>query len=579
MFRQIKSKSGFSLIEVIVVIAVVTIVFGGLFVAFEHSVKLISHSKAKMTALSLMTDRMESIRALPYDQVGTVAGIPSGAVPQNRIVNLNGLDFSERVLIEFVDDPADGVGGADSNGVLSDYKKIKIEYTWTIAGVPSSFSMSSVIVPRSIETTAGGGTLRVNVFNASASPLQGMSVRLINNTTAPTIDITRFTDASGAALFTGAPAASEYQIFVSSPGYSSDQTRQATTSLPNPNTLPVAVLESDVSTMNFQIDRLSTTTLKFYSSKTVNDVAELFDDMSGISSSTSVVINSGALELFQSAGVYDSSGQAWLNAVTPATIDNWGMVTVDSTLVANTDLRVQFYTSTNTADIIPDAVLPGNSLGFASKYIDLRSLNGTLYPTLVPRLSLYTSNTTVTPMIMELEISYVESQVPLVGEPIDIIGNKTIGTLADATPVPKYSISTTTNAFGIVSLYGIEWDLYRINMTGGPVVREACAANPFTVSPNSSTTVSITASPSTANNLRVVVKNGAGEQIIGSTVTLTRPAYSSTMTTGWCGQVFYSGLVNSADYDLNVSAPGYSTSTLDPFSVAGNTVQEIILAP
>jgi len=73
---------------------------------------------------------MEYFRSLPYNDVGVIAGFPAGTIPQNSTLNLNGINFSERVLVEYVDDDADGSTGADTNGIILDYKQIKLEYEW-----------------------------------------------------------------------------------------------------------------------------------------------------------------------------------------------------------------------------------------------------------------------------------------------------------------------------------------------------------------------------------------------------------------------------------------------------------------
>src|SRR3989344_5779907 len=220
LFRQ-KQSRGFSLVEVLVVIAITALVFVGLFAAFEYSLKLIAQSRAKMTALTVANDQ-----------------------------------------IEYIDDDADGIGAADTNGITTDYKQVKVSVEWTINGNTNEVFLVSNITPRSIETNVGGGTLRVNVFDADVQPLPGASVRVVNNTIVPNVDVTRTTDATGVALFGGAPAGPDYEIFVTGVGYSSDQTYMATTSLPTPITQPVAVVEADISTMNFFIDRTSELTVR-----------------------------------------------------------------------------------------------------------------------------------------------------------------------------------------------------------------------------------------------------------------------------------------------------------------------------
>jgi prepilin-type N-terminal cleavage/methylation domain-containing protein len=86
-----KHIHGFSLVEVIIVSAILLLVFGGLFSSFKYTLGLIANSKAKMTALALITDRLEYIRSLPYDAVGTIGGLPNRSIPQYRIIEQPGV--------------------------------------------------------------------------------------------------------------------------------------------------------------------------------------------------------------------------------------------------------------------------------------------------------------------------------------------------------------------------------------------------------------------------------------------------------------------------------------------------------
>lgn len=580
MYRKTPSyQSGFSIIEVLIVSVIILLVFGGLFTSFQYSLNLISDSRAKMTALTLVNDRLEFLRSLPYDDVGTVSGIPSGVIPQNRWVNLNGINFNERVLIEFVDDSADGQGLLDNNGVVSDYKRVKVEYSWFLNAATSTVYSTSTIVPRSIETTAGGGSLRVNVFDANVAPLQNIDVRLINYTTTSTIDVTKKTDASGTALFTGAPASSNYEIFVSAGGFSSDQTHQATTSLPNPTTLPVAILESDVSTMNFQVDRLSDLTIEVLTDKNIASVVEIFTDVSGLSATSAVRIASGELELFHDGVGYEPSGYVLLNTLTPSPNEGWMGAKITTTKPADTDIIVHFYTSTSTSDLISEADLPGNLAGFSGTYIDLSMLDVDTFPTLVAGIFLSTTNTANTPKVEDFTISYIDAKIPLTGSTLEVRGNKTIGTLADASLVYKYQTSEVTDADGEINLNDIEWDVYTALVDSSYVIAEACDEHPFSLLPNSNEKLSLLLSSASTNNLRVVVRDGFGNSVTDADVNLTRSGFAEDKVTGWCGQAFFGNLAGEIDYVLTVSATGYTTQILNPLDINGSLVQTVILAP
>ncbi len=578
-YARKKNTSGFTLIEVVVVIGLMVIVFAGLFAAFEYSLKLIAQSRAKMTALSLATDKVEYIRSLPYNDVGTVSGIPNGAIPQNRTVSLNGITFSERVLIEYVDDPADGLGSLDSNSIVADYKTAKVEYTWNIYGVPNSFSLISSVVPRSIETTAGGGTFRVNVFDAEVLPLAGVDVRLFNTTGTNTIDVTRKTDATGVALFTGAPAGGGYEFFVSAPGYSTDQTRQATSSLENPTTLPASVLESDVSTMNFQIDELSDLAINLFDSQVTDTVVEPFSDLLGVATSSDVVVAAGTLHLADIAGVYSGSGYALLNVIAPTPLLSWGVVDIESVTPPQTDVRVRFYEGTSTASLIPNVDLPGNSIGFAERYIDLRGLNSAVFPNLVVGIELISTDSSVSPSVNSISISHIESRSMLSSVPLTLRGNKIIGSNAAAQSVYKTIISTTTDSGGQRELSDIEWDSYTVTPGSGYVIEEACYANPYFVAPDSDDQLDLLVTPGTVNNLRVAVKAVDNSPIIGATVELSRGGSTWTEVTGWCGQVYFDSLTTNSDYFIDVTAAGYPGQTLSSTTISGTTVQEVTMTP
>jgi hypothetical protein len=404
-------------------------------------------------------------------------------------------------------------------------------------------------------------------------------VRLLNTTTTSTIDVTRSTDASGTAFFTGAPAGANYQIFVSAPGYSSDQTRQATTSLPFPVTLPIAVLESDVSTMNFFVDRLSDLTVQVSNNPVVGTETEDFATDLGIAASSSVVASTSALRLSEIGGVYEPIGSALLFPIVPTTIETWGVVLVDAAMLPNTDVRVRFYSSTSTGSLIPDSDLPGNTVGFTEDIIDISSLSATSYPELVVGFELRTTDSSITPEVREVSVSYIESSNQLSGIPVSIRGNKVIGADAASANVYKFNLSTTTDSNGEVELQDIEWDSYTVTLGGGVVISEACSANPLQLAPDTDVALRLRTAPASSDNLRVVVEDSAGEPVINATVEVTLGGSTVTTQTGWCGQAYFGGLANSSDYEIEVSASGFSATTLSSTTVSGVTVQEVTLTP
>jgi prepilin-type N-terminal cleavage/methylation domain-containing protein len=564
---------GFSLIELLIVAAVMSLFFGGLFLTMQASLKLIADSRARMSALSVANDRLEYIRSLPYDAVGTVSGLPSGAIPQVSTTTLNGYLLTERTLVEYIDDPADGLGGADSNAITTDFKRVKIEISWTLREATQTVVLVSNIVPRSIETNVGGGTIRVNVTDANVLPLAGASVRLLNTTGTTTVDVTKFTDATGVVLFGGAPAGSGYEVFVSRVGYSSAQTHQATGTLANPTLLPVSLIAADVSTVDLQIDSLATVDVTLLTNQVEVDTALDFASTTDIATSSDVTIDAEALVLASTAGVYVPTGQAMTQPFAPTPLARWQEIVVEESHPLATTRVVRLYASTSLASLIPDSDLPGNAVGFATDRIDISDLDASTYPELVLGITLETTDTATTTRIDAITVHSVESETPLATN-FSWHGNKIIGTQADFSPVYKHSYATTTNVSGYRQLSNVEWDTYYLT-TSGYDIEESCPVYPLAVAPGGTPDFRLIMAADTANSLRVVV-TASGQPVRNATVTLTKSG-STVKTTSGCGQAFFGGVTAEPDYVLTVSAPGYSPVTVDPLSVTGDVVEEIAL--
>ncbi len=582
MFRLPTHNRGFSLVEMVVTIAIFSLVFGGLFASIQYTLKLITNSKATTSALALMNERLEYIRSLSYDAIGTVSGIPSGAIPQNRTSTLNGINFHERVLIQYVDSPDDGEGASDTNGILADYKEVKVEYSWlNNQGSTSTLFLITNITPPGIETTTGGGTLTVNVFDAEVQPVSGAAVRIYNNMATSTVDVTRYTNASGIAMFAGAPAAANYQIFVTKPGYSSDQTYVATTSNPNPSTLPVAVLLSTVTTMNFQIDRLSDLFVRTILPVIYGSFEDLFDDTTHIASQTDTVVVAGDVALSGGVGAYAPTGEVLSTTTVPSVIERWESAEWSVTTPVSTNLIVRIYTvdGLGTYTLVPDSDIPGNSAGFTTGFVDLRNLDITTYPRLALGATLTSSDVNATPLLHAWNILYVESQSSVGDVPFTLTSSKTIGTDAALLPIYKYEESHTTDAGGELQLEDLEWDSYALTLdTGVYDIEEACADIPYVLNPGTDETLTLTLVGNAVHTMRVSVVDALNNPIRGALVEIARPGFSESKETSLCGQTFFNtGLISSNDFQITVNKSGYVSQTLIDLEINGDETLRVIL--
>lgn len=551
------------------VAGIVAVFFTGLLASFYYTVTLLHDSRARQSALSVANNQIEFIRSLSYDAVGTMAGIPAGAIPQVATITLNDIPFTMTTLIEYTDDPADGEGASDANGITTDYKTAKVTVSWISRGVEREVFLLSRVIPRSIETDVGGGTIRVNVFDANVQPLADASVRLVNSSMSPAIDVTRETNALGVALFGGAPAGAGYEVSVTKTNYSTDSTYPITAELVNPATPPATVAEADITTLNFFVDEVSTVTINTVSAITYEESLETFASSSAMVSSSGVAISGETLELAGGSGAYVGSGNALLQPIAPIGLSGWGDIAVTGEVSTSTTLLVQVYNSDPTPALIPDTDLPGNSTGFSTDSINISTLDIVTYPTISLGVLLESSYVNATPSVEEIAVSYTAALTPLANVPLDIRGNKTIGTRGDATPVYKYASSASTDSAGELILTDIEWDTYNITPDGYTIV-EACSEHPLTVAPGSAVSLRLALESAVTHALRVVVEDSLGVPVSGAEVTLSRTGFNETQETSPCGQVSFLPLSAQNDYQLSVVVGGVEVATQTEIIIGGN---------
>lgn len=583
MFKKPIKNSGFTLIEVVIVSAITALVFGAIFSSFFYSLRLINLSRAKLSAISLANDRMEYFKSLPYDDVGTIGGLVPGTIPQNSTTTLNEINFTEHVLVEYVDDPSDDVSGVDSNAITTDYKVVRVAYEWEIGGVPGSIMMVTNVVPRSIETDVGGGTVRVKVVDADFQLLPGATVRLINSTLG--IDTSRTTGPNGEALFSGAPEASDYEVVVSGPiggkEYSIDKTYQADAVNTNPARAPFAVLGADISTLTFQIDELSNMSLALKSAITDGRKVDDLATLTTLASSTDVVSDGSALVLASTTSIYKNYGTAYLR-VTPSAIKAWQAIRLSGSMPSGTSYRLSVLTGAGAGPYIPipDSDLPGNSGGFTDTIISLTKLNPVTYPELVIGVILETSDTSVTPSIDEIGVYYRESETLLANESFTLHGAKVIGTDSSSNPIYKYDVSSTTDTDGKRDLGKVEFDTYNLTLTPPYDVIEGCPNYPFIQKAGAAGDFEFVTGIDNANSLRLTVNDSFGRAIPGVKIELVRSGYSEIRHTGVCGQAYFPGDTSAqSDFSATITATGYVTKVMSNINIDGDVQLSTVLDP
>lgn len=255
------ANTGFSLVEIIVSIAIFLIVVGTIYQGFASLLDAVTVARLKITASNLANEQFEIARNLSYSDVGIFGGLPSGKITQNQTIIRDNIEFSVKTNIRNIDDPFDGtIGGSPNDTSPADYKLVELEISCPSCRIFSPLVFSTHIAPKNLEGLSTNGALFVHVIDANGDPVQGARVYIENNQASPSFIIDDTTNNNGLLEIVDTPPGAEaYEITVSKDGYSQEKT-YTTGLLENPNPVKphATVVAQQVTQISFAIDRVST---------------------------------------------------------------------------------------------------------------------------------------------------------------------------------------------------------------------------------------------------------------------------------------------------------------------------------
>ena len=259
------SQKGFSLLEVLIAMAIFAMFASSIFFVYGNIIEIISRTRVRTLSSTLLNREIEIVRLLPYDKVGIVGGFPPGVIAQQRVETYEGVQFLIKAYVRNIDNSFDGTtGGSPNDTAPADYRVVELEVSCALCyGLPP-VTYTTWVAPQNLESSTQNGSLFVNAFDASGLPIKEADVRVVNSSTSPTITIVDQTNASGQLQLVDIPTSTNrYQITVSKAGYSS-----SVTYLPGAaaNTNPIqphaTVASQQITEISFAIDRVSTLTVK-----------------------------------------------------------------------------------------------------------------------------------------------------------------------------------------------------------------------------------------------------------------------------------------------------------------------------
>ncbi len=245
------TKQGFTLIEVVIGTALFLVIALAGYAAFTSLFQLANGNQARTLAVELADEQFEIIRNMPYVSVGLTNGIPLGILPQNQTLTRGGITYNVELTIRNINLSTSTVQASD--------KLVEVDITCPTCKDFQPISLTGQVSPANLQSASNGGALTVQAFNATGNPIQGATVN-IQSVATSTVTDNDITNDSGVLNVIGVPQGTKmYQITVTKPGYSTDQTYTAGgVAGANPTKPNITVLNQQISQASFAIDKLST---------------------------------------------------------------------------------------------------------------------------------------------------------------------------------------------------------------------------------------------------------------------------------------------------------------------------------
>lgn len=139
-----KSKSGATLIEMMIALVIIAIVMlgGGMFF-FYGRVNIIREAHRRAAVL-VASGRAEELKAKNYGEINV--GTEEVNIDMDNLSKDSAIPPTMVTEVVYIDDPEDGIGGADPDGI-DDYLKVTATVEWR-NGITKTVSVDTLIAPK-----------------------------------------------------------------------------------------------------------------------------------------------------------------------------------------------------------------------------------------------------------------------------------------------------------------------------------------------------------------------------------------------------------------------------------------------
>ncbi|MCC7355995.1 MAG: prepilin-type N-terminal cleavage/methylation domain-containing protein [Candidatus Doudnabacteria bacterium] len=595
--HQNKDESGFTLIETIAGIAIFAILIVGVLSSYAALSTSVRVAREKTVLSSLAANYLEIMRNLPYSEVGTVNGNPSGSLADasNPIgTTIESVQYEIYYEVTYIDDPADGTILLGTDSAPNDYKQVKMFIEKLSTGTTTHFL--TTVSPKGLEGLSNAGAILIKVYDASGQPIEGAEVHIENTSLTPDIILDRTTDSTGQVIEVALPASvNGYSISATKAGYSTDSTYPITVANPNPVKPDSTVVDGTVTQVSLFIDLVADLTVQTVDatcsaiagvnvnvrgSKLIGTSPDVYKYDEDLTSSASGQIALNNIEwdtyipVLQTGEPYTIYGTSPIQQITalPATSQEFTFVLGAAT---TNSLRVIVKDASTSAALEGATVrLHKNSTGSDS----YATTGGSIWQQLswvggggqttfsdITRYSSDDGNVDVATAPTGLRLRVLGSNyVPSASLESSTFDTGAASDFTTITWEPTSQVPGTEVKFQVASNNdNLTWNFIGPDGTAGTYY-----STPGTT---------LHASHASTQYIRYKAFLSTTDDSITPVLSNVGINYVSGCNTP--GQVIFPGLTADNDYELEISLTGYTTQTVDPLTISGNQAHEIFLSP
>ena len=177
-------EDGFALVEVLVAALVLFIGIFAMAQFISSASFRVRDSEDRLVLQQTANREIEKIRALPYDQVGTVGGNPAGGLLDDTTTAVEGVSVRVQTEVMYIEDPAYAAQPANQRPFPANYRRATV-----IVTAVGNNRIDPVQVSTNVAGGAQGGTLDITATDVAGNPVEDVLLVITNTHLSPNVNI------------------------------------------------------------------------------------------------------------------------------------------------------------------------------------------------------------------------------------------------------------------------------------------------------------------------------------------------------------------------------------------------------